>query len=84
MQLSPIQEENRKLAQEINEEALRNPDSPYAGKFVGIIRGKVAVVADTLGELGRTLQQMSADRNETFAIEAGRDYSKVHYIWIVA
>jgi len=80
MQLTPIQEKNRELAERINEEALRDPSSPYAGKFVGIIRGKVAVVADSLRELGKSLESLSADRNETFCIEAGRDYTKVHYV----
>ena len=43
-----VQESNQALAQQINEETLRNPDSPYANKFVGIANGQVVVVADTL------------------------------------
>ena len=82
MKTSPIQKHNREVARQINEEALKDPNSPYAGKFLGIIRGHVVVVADTLGELGRSLERMSADREETFCIEAGRDYTRVHQIWI--
>jgi hypothetical protein len=42
-----ILEVNRELACKINEEARRNPQSPYANKFVGIANGQVAVVADS-------------------------------------
>lgn len=76
-----IQDRNRELARRINEEARRNPESPYAGKFVGIVGGSVAVIADDLDELGRALDRMSADPAETFCIEAGRDYDQIHEIW---
>lgn len=75
-----IQDQNRELARKINDEA-RDPDSPYFGKFVGIVRGSVAVVADDLDELGRALDRLSADPSETFCIEAGRNYDEVHHIW---
>lgn len=78
-----VQQANQALADSINQEALRNPQSPYSGKFVGIVGGKVAVVADTLGDLVNALEQQSADRNETFIIEAGVDYDKVIEIWSV-
>lgn len=79
--LSAIQEQNRELALRINAEALANPESPYAGKFIGIVRGEVAVVADDLDELGRALDDMAAAPGETFCIEAGRDYDEPEYIW---
>lgn len=78
---STIQDQNRELALRINEEARANPASPYAGKFIGIVRGAVAVVADDLDELGHALDKMSATPEETFCIEAGRDYDEPEYIW---
>jgi len=76
-----IQELNRHLASQINDEARRNPQSPYAGKFVGIANGQVAAVADDLDELVRLLQLVEPDPSKTFCLEAGVDYDQVHDIW---
>ncbi len=79
--LSAAQMLNRELARKINEEALRNPQSPYANKFVGIANGQVVVVADDPDELARRLRQAEPDPAKTFWVEASRDYDKVEYIW---
>jgi hypothetical protein len=76
-----IQERNEALASQINGEALVDPKSPYAGRFIGIVRGQVAVVADDLDELGRRLDAIAADPAETFCIHAGRDYTRIEEIW---
>lgn len=68
---------NRRVAEEINAEALRDPNSPYAGKFLGVVDGKVAIVADTLSELGDGLRSMGARPGEAFCIHAGHDHSQV-------
>jgi hypothetical protein len=78
---STIQDQNRELALRINEEARADPASPYAGKFVGIVRGTVAVVANDLDELARAMNETGAPREETFCIEAGLDYEEPQYIW---
>jgi hypothetical protein len=80
MSIAAVQERNRELARTINEEALRNPQSPYAGKFVGIANGQV-VVADDLDEMARRLRQIEPDPRLTFCLEAGRDYHEVEAIW---
>lgn len=72
---------NEDLARKINEETRRNPQSPYAGNFVGIANGQVVVVADNPDELARRLRQIEPDPTKTFAIEASRDYDKVVEIW---
>jgi hypothetical protein len=72
---------NRELAGKINEEARRNPQSPYANKFVGIANGQVVVVADDLDEMVRGLRQAEPDPSKTFGVEASRDYHEVHEIW---
>jgi Family of unknown function (DUF5678) len=76
-----IQKLNRELAERINQEALANPESAYAGKYVGIANGQVVAVADTLNDTLRVLRQVEPDPTRTFFIEASRDYSVVEYIW---
>jgi hypothetical protein len=72
---------NREVADRINEEALKDPSSPLAGKFVGIIDGQVVVVADDLDEAVKRLLETGADRSRMFCFEAGLDYSRVVEIW---
>ena len=76
-----VQDLNRQLANRINQEAMSNPQSPYANKFVGIANGQVVVVADDLDDLARRPRQGEPDPTRTFGIEASRDYSVVHEIW---
>jgi len=76
-----VQEQNWELGERINEEALANPNSPYAGKFVGIANGKVAVVADDLDGVERVLQRVEPDPQKTYIIEAGLDYNEPVEIW---
>ena len=74
---STMQDLNRELARTINEEARRDPQSPYANKFVGIANGKVVAVVDNLEELADKLRQAEADPSKTFWVEASRDYDEV-------
>lgn len=78
---SEILEQNRALAEQINQEARANPASLYAGKYVGLANGKVVAVADTLNEALSLLEQIEPDRTRRYCVEASRDYSKVEYIW---
>ena len=76
--------QNRELARLINEEARRNPASPYAGKFVGIANGQVVAVNDDMDEVVRLLRAVEPDPRKTFCIEAGLDYNQVQDIWSYA
>ena len=76
-----VQDLNRDLARRINEEARKNPQSPYANKFVGIANGQVVVVADSLDEMVRRLRQVEPDPTKTFCVEASEDPDEVHEIW---
>ena len=76
-----VQDLNRELACKINEEALRDPQSPYASKFVGFANGQVVVLADNFDEMIRRLRQIEPDPTRTFGVEASRDYSVVEEIW---
>jgi len=76
-----VRELNEELARQINEEARRDPHSPYANKFVGLANGQVVVVADDLDELARRLRQVEPDPAKTFGVEASQDPDEVHEIW---
>lgn len=78
---STVLEVNRELARQINEEARKNPQSPYANKFVGIANGQVVVVADDPDELSRRLRALEPDPRKCFCVEASRDYTEVEMIW---
>lgn len=75
-----VRERNEELANKINQEALRNPQAPYMGKFLGLVDGEVVVVADTLDELGRRLDELAVEPERTFCIEIGIDYDKPQWI----
>jgi hypothetical protein len=72
---------NREVADRINEEARKDPSSPFAGKFVGIVDGQVVAVTDDLDRAAERLRQIEADPSRTFCFEAGLDYSQVEEIW---
>ena len=72
---------NKDLARQINDEARRNPQSPYAGKFVGIANGQLVALAENLDAVARRLRQCAPDLAKTFCIEVGADYDSVQEIW---
>jgi hypothetical protein len=76
-----LQERNRELANRINQEALRNPQSPYANKFVGIANGQVVVIADDPDAMSTRLRQIEPDPSKCCGVEASRDHSVVEEIW---
>src|SRR5438094_871067 len=56
-----VQELNRELARKLIEAGRNNPQSPYAGKYIGIANGQVVAVADNWDELARQLRQVEPD-----------------------
>ena len=64
--LSEVHKQNSELADRINDEALANPQSPYAGKYVGIVSSKVVAVADTLGEVAQIVRPLDSDPARPF------------------
>ena len=67
---------NSELAARINEEARRDPQSPYVGKFVGIANGQLMVVADDLDTAIRRLRQI--EPKLLLATDSYRYNGKVH------
>ena len=71
---------NCELAQRINREALADPSSPYAGKFVAIVNGKVAFVSDNLRTAYDWLEQTEPNNRSCCLVEASREYPKVEHV----
>jgi hypothetical protein len=83
IQDNSIASANERLARQINQEARKDPQSPYAGKLVGIANGQVVVVADTWREVADRLRQVEPDPARCRCIEASADYDRVEVIWRV-
>ena len=81
MSKTDTEAQNRKLADGLIEEVRKNPQSPYAGKFVGIAHGKVVVVADTLSDMDRRLREAEPDPRKCTWVEPSRDHSRAVEIW---
>lgn len=79
--LEEVQKANRELAERINAEALANPQSEYAGKYVGIANGKIVIVTEDIEEMDDVLETADPDPRRVFWVEASRDPDEVQYIW---
>jgi len=80
--LEEERQQARRLGRHINREARRNPSSPYAGKVVGILRGEVVIVADTLDEVAEVLERLEPDAQRRYFIDASVDYEAQYTIWM--
>lgn len=75
------QEENSEFARRINRETRANPDSPYAGKFLGIAHEQVVVVADSFDDADFQLDTLGFGRDDCQMIEASADYDTAIMFW---
>jgi hypothetical protein len=71
---------HKRLADDIQRQALGNPNSPYAGKYIGLLHGEVAVVADSPNEAWREMVAREPNPERRVVFEAGADYESVNYI----
>ncbi len=78
---NPIDERNQEVARAINDEARRNPRSPYAGKWVGIANGQVVAVSDDPEEMHRLMRQTGVDPDDTLYFQAGANVTEAEEIW---
>jgi hypothetical protein len=58
-----------------------HPQSPYAGKFVGLANGEIVVIADDFDTMIAKLRQLEPDPRKCYGLEASEDLTKVHEIW---
>ncbi len=79
--VSKAYQENEALCRQINREARANPQSPYAGKWVGMVGGKVVAVADTLDEIAAQMEKIEPDRTKRFVFKGDADYDTTDYVW---
>lgn len=78
---SPVLEQNRELANQIDQEVRANPEHPYTAKFIGLANGKVVTVADNLDDVCLSLEQIEPDNTKTYVLETNANYSDVEEIW---
>ena len=79
--VSSTRQKSLELARAINREARSNPKSRYVGKFVGIARGHIVVVADSMPQCLDVLERAEPDRLERLCVEASADYEGPHAVW---
>ncbi len=82
LSVAEIRKANEELARQINDEARRDPTSPYAGKFVGIANGQVVAVGDNWDQMGRRLRVAEPDPAKTLCLEAGGDGGAAEEFWL--
>jgi hypothetical protein len=69
------------LARRVSREARNDPSSPYTGKFVGILDGRVVVIADSPEEGLRELRKGAPNRDQGLLVDTRIDYDAMHEVW---
>lgn len=80
-QTNQAQQQNWEVAREVSRQTRANPDSPYAGKFLGVAERQIVVVADSWNELHDRLDELGYDRGQRVGIEASADYDRPVMLW---
>jgi hypothetical protein len=70
---------NQELADKIQDETARDPNSPYAGKWIGLANGRVVIVSEDGEEVFKRLGEVEPDPALTLIVE-GAAISQ--YDWI--
>jgi len=70
------------MARTVSREARENPVSPYARKYVGILDGKVVVIADSPEDGLQQLRKLSPDPARGILVDASVDYDAEHEVWV--
>ena len=52
--------------------------------MIGILRGEVVIVADTLDEVAEVLERLEPDAQRRYCIDASADYDAQYTIWMYA
>jgi hypothetical protein len=78
---APLQQQELETARKLAREARADPHSPYARKYVGILDGKVVVVADSPEEGLEQLRQLDPDPDRGILVDTRVDYDAQHDVW---
>jgi hypothetical protein len=76
-----VSQQDLELARSVSREARADPNSPYAGKYIGILDGEVVVIADSPEDGLRELRKFGADPNEGLLVDTSVDHDVLHEIW---
>jgi hypothetical protein len=76
----PTQPESE-LARTVSREARADRRSPYARKYVGILDGKVVVIADSPEEGLQLLRKIEGDPARGLLVDTSVDYDAEHEVW---
>ncbi len=72
--------QNEPLFHKINREARSISQSPYAGKWIALLHGRVIAITDTMEEAVMELRKIEPNRFKGLVFEASGDYETVDYI----
>ena len=76
-----LPQQELETARKLGREARADPHSPYAGKYVGILDGKVVVVADS-PEVGlEQLRRLEPDPDRGILVDTRVDFDAEHEVW---
>lgn len=75
------QQKNWEFARQLSREARANPDSPYAGKFVGVSGQQVVALADTPEALDGALAALNCNRDDCMVIDTNYDHDRTMMVW---
>jgi hypothetical protein len=60
---------NLELARQIQDEIFRNPNSPYAGKWIGVAKGQIVAVSEDWEEVDKKLIEVESEPLLRFLVE---------------
>lgn len=75
------QEKNLEVANRINHETRANPDSLYAGKYIGVWHEEVVAVGETLDDVCQQLDELGDKDFQAVCLGASIDYETPVMIW---
>ena len=75
------QQQHWEFARQLSREARANPDSPYAGKYVGVWEQRVVAIANDLDDALRQMSALGEEARDATWIEASADYERTYAIW---
>ena len=74
-------EAHRELTEQIQRDVRRNARSPYTGRWIGLLGGQVAAVAETFDALAKRMTALEPNPQRRAFFLAGADYDVVHTVY---
>jgi hypothetical protein len=77
----PTEQRELEMARTVTRDARANSLSPFARKYVGILDGKVVVIADSPEEGLQQLRKIDPDPARGLLVDTSVDYDAEHEVW---